>query len=69
MVLLAGLFVLNVQAMNCDGKCKDKSKCAECKKEMSKNAHKCNAECHKNGAGHVPSHSEKSHKCTAACKK
>jgi len=66
-VLFLGL-LLSIAAMaNCDGKCKDKSKCAECKKEAS--AHKCNKACHKDGAGHVASHGEKGHKCTADCKK
>jgi hypothetical protein len=33
---------------NCDGKCKDKSKCTECKKEK-KAKHKCTKECMKDG--------------------
>jgi hypothetical protein len=67
--LAMGLFMSSQAAyVNCDGKCKDKAKCAECKKE-EKAEHKCNAQCHKNGAGHVPSHGEKGHKCTDACKK
>ena len=40
---------LSLSAMaNCDGKCKDKSKCAECKKE-TKAKHKCTKECMKDG--------------------
>lgn len=67
--LAMGLFMSSQAAyVNCDGKCKDKTKCAECKKE-GKAEHKCNKQCHKNGAGHVPSHGEKGHKCTDACKK
>ena len=67
--LAMGLFMSSQAAyVNCDGKCKDKTKCADCKKE-GKAEHKCNAQCHKNGAGHVPSHGEKGHKCTDACKK
>ena len=38
-------------------------------KKEEKAEHKCNAQCHKNGAGHIPSHGEKGHKCTDACKK
>jgi len=66
-VLFLGLSLSFAAMANCDGKCKDKSKCAECKKEAS--AHKCNKACHKDGAGHVASHGEKGHKCTAECKK
>ena len=55
----------------CKDKCEGKTKCADCKKESAESTtkHKCNAQCHKNGAGHVPSHGEKGHKCTADCKK
>lgn len=48
--LLAGLLSISTTAVmaNCDGKCKDKTKCAECKKE-EKAKHKCNKECMKDG--------------------
>jgi hypothetical protein len=43
--LLAGLLSLSTTAVmaNCDGKCKDKTKCTECKKKETKDpkAHKC----------------------------
>jgi hypothetical protein len=46
-ILFLGL-ALSLSAMaNCDGKCKDKSKCAECKKEAK--AHKCDKNCMKDG--------------------
>ena len=47
-VLFLGLSLSIVAMANCDGKCKDKSKCAECKKE-TKAKHKCNKECMKDG--------------------
>jgi hypothetical protein len=36
---------------NCDGKCKDKTKCTECKKKETKDpkVHKCTKECMKDG--------------------
>ncbi len=67
LLLAIGLSLSVNNAMaNCE-KCKNKEKCADCKKEAA--AHKCNKACHKNGAGHVASHGEKGHKCTAECKK
>jgi hypothetical protein len=51
--LLAGLLSLSTTAVmaNCDGKCKDKTKCTECKKKETKDpkAHKCSKECMKDG--------------------
>lgn len=51
--LLAGLLSLSTTAVmaNCDGKCKDKTKCTECKKKETKDpkAHKCTKECMKDG--------------------
>ncbi len=47
-VLLLGLSLSISEMANCDGKCKDKSKCADCKQE-TKAKHKCNKECMKDG--------------------
>lgn len=41
----------------------------ETKKETPLKEHKCTAECHKNGKGHVYAHGEKGHTCGAECKK
>jgi hypothetical protein len=75
-LLLAIGFAFSVNtatAASCGKNCKCKEKCEgkECKdcKKMEATPHKCNAQCHKNGAGHVPSHGEKGHKCTDECKK
>ena len=47
-ILFLGL-ALSISAMaKCDGTCKDKSKCEDCKKE-AKAKHKCTKECMKDG--------------------
>ncbi len=47
-VLFLGLSLSIAAMANCDGNCKDKSKCAECKK-ATKAKHKCSKECMKDG--------------------
>jgi hypothetical protein len=47
-ILFLGLALSMSVMANCDGKCKDKTKCADCKKE-AKAKHKCNKECMKDG--------------------